>query len=194
MLGGGKVGVVIFFSISTWFFLDKEQTIKSSFKRAWIMERELLFWSIILITFYLIFDRADINSRLIIVKSAAPLTMNLWWYATSYAIFLALSPFLIRGLKALGRKYHLTLAAVTLTIWGLTSFVPETLGDATNSGSFLTGVFGLIYLFIRGWCRFVGLVIDSITTNHAIRPSLRRRSMMLMPNSVLIRLSRYQTM
>ena len=45
-----------------------------------------------------------------------------------------------------------------------------------------------------GWCRFVGLVIDSITTNHATRPSILRRSMMLMPNSVLIRLSRYQTM
>ena len=45
-----------------------------------------------------------------------------------------------------------------------------------------------------GWCRFVGLVVDSITTNHATRPSSRRRSMMLMPNSVLIRLSRYQTM
>lgn len=41
--GGGKVGVVIFFSISAWFFLDKEQTIKSNLKRVWIMERELLF-------------------------------------------------------------------------------------------------------------------------------------------------------
>ena len=31
-------------------------------------------------------------------------------------------------------------------------------------------------------------------SDYAIRPSSRRRSMMLMPNSVLIRLSRYQTM
>lgn len=43
MQGGGKVGVVIFFSISAWFFLDKEQTIKSNLKRVWITERELLF-------------------------------------------------------------------------------------------------------------------------------------------------------
>lgn len=42
MQGGGKVGVVIFSSISAWFFLDKEQTIKSNLKRVWIMERELL--------------------------------------------------------------------------------------------------------------------------------------------------------
>lgn len=33
MQGGGKVGVVIFFSISAWFFLDREQTIKSNLKR-----------------------------------------------------------------------------------------------------------------------------------------------------------------
>lgn len=40
MAGGGKVGVVIFFSISAWFFLDREQTIKSNLKRVWIMERD----------------------------------------------------------------------------------------------------------------------------------------------------------
>lgn len=56
------------------------------------------------------------------------------------------------------------------------------------------GVCDQIKVFSGGWCHFVGLVIDSITTNHATRPSSRRRSMMLMPNSVLILLSRYQTM
>lgn len=84
MQGGGKVGVVIFFSISAWFFLDKEQTIKSNLKRVWIMERELLFWSLILVAFYLVFDRADLGMKLM-VKSIAPLSMGLWWYATDYA-------------------------------------------------------------------------------------------------------------
>lgn len=56
MAGGGKVGVVIFFSISAWFFLDREQTIKSNLKRVWIMERELLFWSLAFVAFYLMFD------------------------------------------------------------------------------------------------------------------------------------------
>lgn len=65
MQGGGKVGVVIFFSISAWFFLDKEQTIKSNLKRVWIMERELLFWSLTLVAFYLVFDRVTFHSRII---------------------------------------------------------------------------------------------------------------------------------
>lgn len=129
MAGGGKVGVVIFFSISAWFLLDKEQTIKSNLKRVWIMERELLFWSLILVTFYLVFDRADLSMKLM-VKSVMPLSMGVWWYATDYAIFLALLPFLAKGLKALGREYHLALAAIVLVIWELTSFVPLTLGSA----------------------------------------------------------------
>ena len=68
----------------------------------------------------------------------------------------------------------------------------------TDRGGEFTGeridVFRQVGVSCWGWCRFVGLVVDSITTNHATRPSSRRRSMMLMPNSVLIRLSRYQTM
>ena len=42
--------------ISAWFFLDREQTIKSNLKRVWIMERELLFWSLAFVAFYLMFD------------------------------------------------------------------------------------------------------------------------------------------
>ena len=143
MQGGGKIGVVIFFSISAWFFLDKEQNVKTNFRRVWIMERELLFWSITLAVFYLMFDHADTISRVAVAKNIVPLTMNIWWYATSYAIFLMLLPFLLKGLKALGRECHLTLAAITLIIWGLTRFFPGALGDSA-----LTGVFGFIYLFI----------------------------------------------
>ena len=140
MAGGGKVGVVIFFSISAWFFLDKEQTIKSNLKRVWIMERELLFWSLILVTFYLVFDRADLSMKLM-AKSVMPLSMGVWWYATAYAIFLALLPFLSKGLKSLGREYHLALAATVLVIWGLTSFIPGMI-------EINDGFFGFIYLFI----------------------------------------------
>ena len=140
MAGGGKVGVVIFFSISAWFFLDKEQTIKSNLKRVWIMERELLFWSLILVTFYLVFDRTDLGAKLM-VKSVMPLSMGVWWYATDYAIFLALLPFLAKGLKALGREYPLALAATVLVIRGLTSFIPGMI-------KINDGLFGFIYLFI----------------------------------------------
>ncbi len=46
-----------------------------------------------------------------------------------------------KGLKALGREYHLKLAATVLVIWGLTSFIPGMIGIKD-------GFLGLIYLFI----------------------------------------------
>ena len=75
------------------------------------------------------FDRAGLSMKLM-AKSIMPLSMGLWWYATAYAIFLALLPFLSKGLKALGREYHLALAATVLAIWGLTSFIPKILRTA----------------------------------------------------------------
>ncbi|AHJ16958.1 hypothetical protein [Bifidobacterium breve] len=104
------------------------------------MERELLFWSLILVTFYLVFDRADLGMKLM-AKSVMPLSMGLWWYATAYAVFLALLLFLAKGLKALGREYHLALAIIVLAIWGLHSFIP---GLQSLPDNFL----GFIYVFI----------------------------------------------
>lgn len=77
MQSGGVVGVVIFFTISAWFFLDKEQTIKSNLKRIWILEREVLFWSLVPLAFFLVFDRTALGMKLI-VRSVAPTTMGLW--------------------------------------------------------------------------------------------------------------------
>lgn len=142
MIGGGKVGVVIFFSISAWFLLDKTQHVKTNLRRVWIMERELLFWSFLLALGYLAFDYPDLGIKQLI-KSVAPLTMSVWWYATAYAIFLAVLPFLQEGLRALGRRMHLTLAMIMLVVWGLTSFIPKTLGNSA-----LQGVFGFFYLFV----------------------------------------------
>ena len=48
----------------------------------------------------------------------------------------------------------------------------ESIDTSTPGGTLVFNIFGW------GRCRFVGLVIDSITTNHATRPSPRRRSMM----------------
>jgi len=141
MQGGGKVGVVIFFSISAWFFLDKEQTIKSNLKRVWIMERELLFWSLTLMTFYFAFDRTDLSTWHMLI-SVAPLYMGTWWYATAYALFLALLPFLSKGLKALGKEIPSRTRNNSANSLGINQLHPRLNDDAR------TGPFGFIYLFI----------------------------------------------
>lgn len=50
-------------------------------------------------------------------------------------------PPLSKGLKALGREYHLALAIIVLAIWGLQSFIP---GLQSLPDNFL----GFIYVFI----------------------------------------------
>lgn len=60
---------------------------------------------------------------------------------TAYATFLALLPFLSKGLRAFGEHMHYALAITVLAIWGLTSFIPGTFGVNDS-------VFGFIYLFI----------------------------------------------
>ena len=109
------MGVVIFFTISAWFFLDKEQTIKSNLKRIWILECEVLFWSLALMAFFLVFDRADFGMKTI-VRSVAPTIMGMWRYVIAYATFLALLPFLSKGLRALGERTHYALTITVLTI------------------------------------------------------------------------------
>lgn len=49
--------------------------------------------------FFLVFDRADFGMKTI-VRSVAPTIMGMWWYVTAYAAFLALLPFLSKGLRA----------------------------------------------------------------------------------------------
>ena len=42
--------------------------------------------------------------------------MGLWWCVTAYATFLALLPFLSKGLCALGKRTHYALTITVLTI------------------------------------------------------------------------------
>lgn len=49
-------------------------------------------------------------------------------------------PFLSKGLKALGREYHLALAIIVLAIWSLQSFIP-------GAQSLTDNVFGFFLLY-----------------------------------------------
>lgn len=141
-LSGGKIGVVIFFSISAWFFIDSAQSIKQNFKRIWLMERELLFWSLTLLAAFAIINRSTFPS--IVITSFFPIVTNLWWYATSYAAFLALLPFLQYALLAMGRKRHIQLTVMLLAVFAPLSLIPL----QTIFPLFINNVAGFVYMFI----------------------------------------------
>lgn len=122
-LSGVKIGVVIFFSISTWFLISSEQSIKENFKRIWLMEREVLFWSLTLLIAFVGIRRAPLPSTTML-SSLLPTITNLWWYATSYAAFLAILPFLQYSLLAMGPKMHAQITLLLSVVFGTLSLLP----------------------------------------------------------------------
>ena len=115
----GKVGVDIFFGISAWFLCqNRDLSPRKSLKRIWVLERQMLFYSLLLMLGLVLFDRKDI-SRSQIVYSVFPLISNLWWYPTNYALFLLFYPFVTVGLRKMGQRMHGYLAVILLVVWGL---------------------------------------------------------------------------
>lgn len=136
---GGKIGVVIFFTISAWYFLDHKQTVRGCLLRVWALEKELLFYGIMLSLLYFLFDRQHFGPMLAL-HSLFPLVFSLWWYPTAYALFLCFLPFLEKGLKGMGRESHLSLCLVLLILYAGISLIP---------GAPMVGqVFSFIYLYI----------------------------------------------
>lgn len=139
----GKVGVVLFFLISAWFLCEGSTDIKVCLCRVWILEREILFYGLVL-TIIMLVARPDLLSMRLMVNGVLPLSTDLWWYATSYAVFLVLFPFLTVGLKALGRGLHRVCCMLCLLMWTI-------LGGLVNFISFdmtAQNVMIFIYLYI----------------------------------------------
>lgn len=146
-MGGGWVANFIFFAISVWFLLEREQTLTGSLRRVWILERELLFWSLGLLGMTLLLRRAGVPTggglTRTVARSVFPLSTNLWWYASAYALFLALSPFLNEGLRKLTRRRHGQLCIVVLLVWGVAGLVPQVEFGLTDAS-----VFVFIYWYV----------------------------------------------
>lgn len=136
---GGKIGVVIFFTISAWFFLDREQTVRGCIRRIWALEKELLFYSLALALLFFLFDRPDIGPKLM-VHSMLPLVFSVWWYPTAYALFLCFLPFLEKGLRGMGRSSHLSLCLILLVLYAGISLIPGT--------QMVGQVYSFVYLFV----------------------------------------------
>lgn len=100
-MGGGWAGNFVFFTISVWFLLDQNLSLRDSLRRVWLLERELLFWSVVLMAILVIAQHEGLYHEgvfWLLPKTVLPLLTNMWWYPTSYALFLLLLPFISQGL------------------------------------------------------------------------------------------------
>lgn len=141
LYSGGKIGVVAFFAISAWFLTD-EGGVRAGLRRVWILEREMLFWSLVLLIVTAISQQARPSATLM-VYSVFPTITALWWYPTAYAVFLLLFPFLSRGLKALNGDMHRALCIIMIVLWTVIDMVMPLSGVSLHGGD----VFSFIYIY-----------------------------------------------
>ena len=132
----GGVGDDLFFAITAWFMCMEQSDFRKACRRVWNLEKQLLFWSLSLFvvcsvvwwfTDYpmlrSVFDWAHLA-----VVSVAPLTTQLWWYPSAYAIFALLCPFINKGLRAIGREGHAVMATLGLAAFGVVPFFYKGMG------------------------------------------------------------------
>lgn len=138
----GKIAVVMFFTISAWFLTEKGG-LRIALRRVWLLEREVLFWSVTLLIVCFAVFRSAVDGK-IAIKSFAPMISNVWWYATSYAVFLVLCPFIAKGLRLLGRQGHAVLAIALFTLWTIIQGLWPVGGPELGEGTYSS----FIYLYV----------------------------------------------
>ncbi|WEV46579.1 acyltransferase [Bifidobacterium sp. ESL0690] len=131
----GRVGVDIFFAISIWFLCKPKRqiTFHDAAKRAWILERTLLFWSVILGIACMVTEIAPKNIYMIL-NTILPTLSNDWGYATCYIVILLLMPFAVKGLACLSRQEHMALCAIIIFIGPVMATIPGLEHHLLNTG------------------------------------------------------------
>lgn len=123
------------------------------------MERELLFWSLT-IAATLVVVRVVTSQNTIgaaaIIKSFLPLSTAIWWYPTSYAVFLVILPFLNAGLRIMNQKQHFMMVVVTILMWTIIGgWVPQIQFDMVEM-NFIE----FVYLFVLiSYFKLYGIVV-----------------------------------
>lgn len=122
----GGIGDCLFFGLTAWFLCEEEPLFKKSVRRAWMLEKQLLFYAVILfvfqVTIWKCFGYGDMSPKHVlrmILSTAFPFASSHWWYPTSYILFLLLFPWFTIGLRALGKMRHGILAISLLVLHGV---------------------------------------------------------------------------
>lgn len=129
---GGKLGVNIFVLISGYFMVDS----KFRIKKLLALFAELLFYALSIFLLFLIFGKIE-YSRDHLINSLFPISMNAWWFMTTYVILYCLSPGLNVFVKNSNRKLHLS---IVLFLLGLQCILPFVFNQSyiSNVGWFIT--------------------------------------------------------
>lgn len=103
---GGKLGVNIFVLISGYFMINSQFRIKKLLR----LFAQILFYAVLIPVVFLAWEKAEYSHGLLLY-AIFPVSMNTWWFATTYVILYCLSPFLNILIKNCPQKLLLFLIA-----------------------------------------------------------------------------------
>ena len=147
----GKVGVFLFFAISAWFLcMETDHSVRKSLRRVWILEREVLFYSIAL-TVVMRLRRPDLVPSELYLNAVFPTGTSLWWYVTGYVLFLLVYPFLTLGLRAIGRNMHAAVCLIFFILWGVVAGLTRNVMYGTEHEGILDFVFLYTLITFYRW-------------------------------------------
>lgn len=138
----GKTAVCVFFIISIWFLADRRLTFRDSCRRVWILEREILFYSVLC---YLVYaPTMGTFSVKTLLTRFLPVITGEWWFVSDYVLLMLVLPFLTTGLKALSTRDHGILTVFSVAFFGFVQYLPY-IGWSLKDSS---GIMGLLTVTI----------------------------------------------
>ena len=130
------VGNNLFFLVSAWFLYDAGSnfSLQNSLRKIWRLERQMLFWSLVLLA---VCAGGGQWSLTMVIKSIFPLSTNLWWYPTTYAVFLLICPYYHKAMKGFEKSIVKRWMAIMFCIWSASTLVPFFEYGASNMCAFV---------------------------------------------------------
>lgn len=148
----GRVGASVFFVITIWFLCSsRDRSFRSAVRRVWLLERELIFYSVgLFLLASCVFDLQDFSIKQLIYQFFPVLTGE-WWFVSSYVLLILVAPFFIRGLEALTRRAHLTLLIILVATLSVLHWIPTLGSGLPGAGDFGALVFYLVLVSYLRW-------------------------------------------
>lgn len=181
----GKVGVALFLIISVWYTNEETLTFDKQLHRWMTLEKELLFYSILLsLVVPAIMDPGDIDQSNIF-RAFFPVLKRVWWFVSDYVILILVLPFVRKGLKALTRIEHLQITALLVVVYAVLQYCSLLVSGGSNFVMLLTIVCVAYYLkwhvVQRDTIRYIGYAAGTLCAAIVVLPVLYYLSLKSIP-------------
>ena len=143
------IGNNLFFLVSAWFLSSKkEEAVNTQYSLSSCLriEKTVLFYSYAMCAIMLIFMGGV--SKSILLKSIFPVTTGMWWYPTTYMIFLMIWPFYHQALFRFSDEDLKKFVLIAFSIWSISTLIPFANAGSSNLIAFLM-LYAIVILIRR---------------------------------------------